>query len=78
MVPEPLLGHDGVMHYEIKRICNARTHMQARKLWAEWQGYVQSQNRWLPRESLMQDVPALVWASEWNPSHFQPRACAPK
>jgi len=23
--PEPLLGHDGVMHYEIKHICNART-----------------------------------------------------
>ena len=27
--PEPLLGHDGVMHYEIKRICNARTHVCA-------------------------------------------------
>jgi len=24
--PEPLLGHDGVMHHKIKRICNDRTH----------------------------------------------------
>jgi len=37
--PEPLLGHDGVMHYEIKRICNAHTHQKVRKLLVEWQGY---------------------------------------
>jgi len=34
----PLLGHDGVMHFEIKRICNARTHKKVRELWVEWQG----------------------------------------
>jgi len=77
-VPEPLLGHDGVMHYEIKRICNARTHKKVRELWVEWQGYDQSQNGWVSRESLMQDVPALVWAFEQNPSNFTPRASAPK
>jgi len=42
--PEPLLGHDGVIHYEIKRICNARTHKKVRELWVEWQGYNQLQN----------------------------------
>ena len=26
----------------------------------------------------MQDVPALVWAFEWNLSNFTPRASAPK
>jgi len=76
--PEPLLGHDGVMHYEIKRICNARTHKKVRELWVEWQGYDQSQNGWVSRESLMQDVLALVWAFEWIPSNFTPRASAPK
>ena len=66
------------MHYEIKRICNARTHKKVRELWVEWQGYDQSQNGWVSRESLMQDVPALVWAFERNPSNFTPRASAPK
>jgi len=56
VAPEPLLGHDGVMHYEIKRICNAKM----RQRWVEWQEYDQSQNSWVSRESLMQDVPALV------------------
>jgi hypothetical protein len=76
--PEPLLEHDGVMHYEIKRICNARTQKKVRELWVEWQGYDQSQNGWVSRESLMQDVPVLVWAFERNPSNFTPRASAPK
>jgi len=76
--PEPLLGHDGVMHYEIKRICNARTHKRVRELWVEWQGYNQSQNSWVSRESLMQDIPALVWAFERNLSNIKPRASAPK
>ena len=34
--PEPLLGHDGVLYYEIKRICNTRTHKKVRELWVEW------------------------------------------
>ena len=59
--PESLLGHDGVMHYEIERICNTRTHKKVRELWVEWQGYDQSQNGWVSRESLMQDVPATVF-----------------
>jgi len=66
------------MHYEIKHICNARTRKKARELWVEWQGYDQSQNGWVSRESLMHDVPALVWAFEQNPSNFKPRASAPK
>jgi len=76
--PEPLFGHDGVMHYEIKRICNACTYKKVCELWVEWQGYDQSQNGWLSWESLMQDVPALVWAFEQNTSNFKPRASAPK
>jgi len=76
--PEPLLRHDGVIHYEIKHICNARTHKKVRELWVAWQGYNQSQNGWVFRESLMQDVPALVWNFERNPSNFTPRASAPK
>jgi len=78
MAPEPLLGYDGVMHHEIKRIRNACTHQKVRELWVESQGYDQSQNGWVSRESLMQDVPALVWAFEKNPSNFTPRASAPK
>jgi len=78
MAPEPLLGHDGVMHCEIKRIGNDRTRKKVRELWVEWQGYDQSQSGWVSRESLMQDVPALVWAFERNPSNFTPRASAPK
>jgi len=76
--PEPLLGHDGVMHYEIKRICNARTHKKVRELWVEWQGYDQSQNGWVSRESLMQDIPGLVLAFGRNPSNFTPRVSAPR
>ena len=33
--PEPILGHDGVIHFEIKRICNARTHKKVRGLRVE-------------------------------------------
>ena len=57
---EPLLRHDSVMHYDIKRICNARTHKKVRELWVEWQGYDHSQNGWVSRKSLMQDVLAMV------------------
>jgi len=76
--PKPNLGHDGVMHYEIKRICNARTRKKVRELWVEWQRYNQSQKSWVSQESLMQDVLALVWAFERNPSNFTLRASAPK
>jgi len=76
--PELLLGHDGVLHLKFKRICSVRTHRKVRKLWVEWLGYDQSQNGWVSWESLMQDVPALVWAFEQNPSNFKPRASAPK
>jgi len=76
--PEPLLGHDGATHYEIKRICNTRTHKKVRELWVECQWYDQPQNGRVSRESLMQDVLALVWAFERNPSNFTPRASAPK
>ena len=75
---ELFLGYDGVMHYEIERICNARTHKKVRELWLEWQGYDKLQNAWVSRESLMQDVVAFAWAFEHNPSNFKPRASAPK
>ena len=76
--PQPLWGHDGVPHYEIKRICNARCHKGVDELWVEWQGYDQSQNGWVARSSLLQDVPHLVHAFEANPSVFKPRKSAPK
>ena len=34
--PQPLWGHDGVLHYEIKRICNARCHKGVDELCVEW------------------------------------------
>jgi len=75
---QPLWGHDGVPHYEIKCICNARCHKGFDELWVEWQGYDQSQNSWVARSSLLQDVPHLVHAFEANPSAFKPRKSAPK
>ena len=41
-----------------------------------WSGrgtYDQLQNRWISRESLMKDVPSLVWVFELNLSNFTPR-----
>ena len=75
--PQPLWGHDGVPHYEIKRICNARCHKGVDELWVEWQGYDQSHNGWVARSSLLQDVPHLVHAFEANPSVFKARKSAP-
>jgi hypothetical protein len=46
-------------------------------LWVEWQGYDQSQNGWVARSSLLQDVPHLVHAFEANPSVFKARKSAP-
>ena len=66
--PQPL----GVPHYKIKRICNAQCHKGVDELWVEWQGYDQSQNGWVARSSLLQDVPHLVRAFEANPSVFTP------
>jgi len=66
--PQPLWGHDGVPHYEIKSICNSRCHKGVDELWVEWQGYDQSQYGWVARSSLLQDVPLLVHAFEGNPS----------
>jgi len=60
--PQPLWGHDGVPQYELKRICNALCHKGVDELWVEWQGYDQSQNGWVTRSSLIQDVPHLVHA----------------
>jgi len=76
--PQPLWGHDGVPHYEISRICNARCHKGVDELWVEWKGYNQSQNGWVARSSLLHDVPHLVHAFEANPSVFITRKIAPK
>jgi len=76
--PQPLWGHDGVPHYEISRICNARCHKGVDELWVEWKGYDQSQNGWVARSSLLHDVPHLVHAFEANPSVFTTRKSAPK
>ena len=76
--PQPPWGHDGVPHYEIKRICNARYHKGVDELWVEWQRYVQSQNGWVVWSSLLQDVPHLVHTVEANPSVFKPRKSAPR
>jgi len=76
--PQPIWGHDGVPHYEISRICNARCHKGVDELWVEWKGYNQSQNGWVARSSLVSDVPHLVHAFEVNPSVFITRKSAPK
>jgi len=68
--PQPLWGHDWVPHDEISRICNARCHKGVDELWVEWKGYDQSQNGWVARSSLLNDVPHLVHAFEANPSVF--------
>jgi len=47
--PQPLWGHDGVPHYEISRMCNARCHKGVDELWVEWKGYDQSRNGWVAR-----------------------------
>ena len=44
----------------------------------EWKGYDTSHNTWVHRDSLLQDVPALVAAYDRNPTTFQARASAPK
>ena len=76
--PQPLWGHDGVSHYEISRICNARCHKGVDELWVEWKGYDQSQNGWVAWSSLLYNVPHLVHAFEANPSVFITRKIAPK
>ena len=76
-MPSTFLGSRWVPHYEIKRICNARCHKGVGELWVEWQGYDQSQNGWVARSSLLQDVPHLVHAFEANPSVFKARKSAP-
>ena len=76
--PQPLWGHDGVLHYEISRICNARCHEGVDELWVEWKGSDQSQNGWVAWSSLMNNVPHLIHAFEANPSVFITRKSAPK
>jgi len=76
--PQPLWGHDGVPHYEISRICNARCHKGVDELWVEWKGYDQSQNGWVARFLLLHDVPHLVHAFEANSSVFKAHKSAPK
>jgi len=44
----------------------------------EWQRYDQSQNGWVARSSLLQDVSHLIHAFEADPSVFKPRKSAPK
>jgi len=44
----------------------------------KWQGCDPSQNGWVARSSLLQDVPHLVHAFETNPLVFKPRKSAPK
>ena len=69
--PEPSWGHDGVPHYEIDLICNARCHTGVDELWVEWKGYDQSQNGWAQPASLLVDIPALVQALEASQSTFK-------
>ena len=71
-------GSDGVPHYEISCICNARCHKGVDKLWVEWKGYNQSQNGWVAQSSFLHNVPQLVHAFEANPLGFIARKSAPK
>ena len=44
----------------------------------EWAGYDQSWGTWVHRDSLLEDVPALVAAYDASPTVFQARKSAPK
>ena len=44
----------------------------------EWKGYDLSQNRWVHRDALTNDVPEIFQAFDAQPSTFNARTTAPK
>ena len=74
----PLIDPLGVPRFEISRLLGYRVWRHRPEYWVEWKGYDTSHNTWVHRDSLLQDVPALVAAYDRNPTTFQARASAPK
>jgi len=74
----PLQDVGGVQRWEIRRIVGHRLHKQRQEMYVEWAGYDQSWGTWVHRDSLLEDVPALVAAYDADPTDFQARKSAPK
>ena len=75
---EPLQDAVGVQRWEIRRIVGHRVHKQRSEMYVEWAGYDQSWGTWVHRDSLLEDVPALVAQYDADPTDFQARKSAPK
>ena len=78
VAPSPIADGSGVQRWEIRRICGDRIHKRRPELLVEWVGFDTSHLKWVHRDVLMQDVPAVVRAYEADPSAFKARASAPK
>jgi hypothetical protein len=78
VAPSPLADGSGVQRWEIRRICGDRIHKRRPELLVEWVGFDTSHLKWVHRDVLMQDVPAVVRAYDADPSAFKARASAPK
>ena len=74
---EPLLGPDGTARYEVERIVMHRCHRGVEELFVHWRGFDASRGCWVRRDSLVQDVPALVAAYDASPSVLVARRSAP-
>ena len=78
VTPSPLADGSGVQRWEIRRICGDRIPKRRPELLVEWVGFDTSHLKWVHRDVLMQDVPAVVRAYDADPSAFKARASAPK
>ena len=65
--PAPLADDSGVQRWEIRRICGDRIHKRRPEVLVEWVGFDTSHLKWVHRDVLMQDVPAVVRACEADP-----------
>ncbi len=74
---EPLLGRDGAVRYEVERIVMHRVHRGVSEMFVHWRGFDASRGCWVRRDSLVQDVPALVAAYDADPSVLVARRSAP-
>ena len=75
---KPLEDSAGVQRWEIPCIVRHRLHKQRQEMYVEWAEYDQSWGTWVHRDSLLEDVPALVAAYDASPTVFQARKSAPK
>jgi hypothetical protein len=60
----PVVDRDGIPHYHIEGIVDARPHNDARQLLVKWLGYPSSSNSWEPYTQILADCPNVV--HEWE------------